>query len=229
MTTERETHTRADRIQRGGADGPGLIQVFTLVVWIVWLLVGVLGWCWSRSPQTPSSAPLPKPLPPVQAQLLEVQFMDQPVAASSAPPDQAEPSPEVAAPPLPAVAAFTPAIPFAVPIEGAVRVVTAQQANLARIPIEQKPVVRRLSSADVAGKLAKPDYPAEARILGQQGTVGVRFTVDPDGNVVSAQVIAPSFPSLNEAALQTVRSQWHFPAGPRRIFDYYFVFRLNQT
>jgi TonB family protein len=229
MTTERGTYRRAAEAQRQSPDGPGLLQVFTLVVWIVWLLVGVLGWWLSRATPAPSSAPPPKALLPVQAELLEVQFMGQPVAADTAPPDQALPSPEMAAPPLPAVAAFTPAIPFAVPIEGAVRVVTAQQANLARIPIEQKPAVRRLTSADVAGKLAKPDYPAEARILGQQGTVGVRFTVDPDGSVVSAQVIAPSFPSLNEAALQTVRNQWHFGAGSRRIFDYYFVFRLNQT
>lgn len=209
-------------------DGPGLLQVFTLVIWIVWVAIGLLGWWLSAAPAVAPAPPPPKPPPPVQAELLDVELADQPLAAENPSPDQPAPVPQTAAPPLPMVAAFTPAIPFAVPIEGAVRVVNAAQANPARIPISQQPVVLRLTNA-VAGRLPKPDYPAEARILGQQGTVGIRFTVGADGSVTSAQVIAPSFAPLNLAALQTVRDEWHFPPGARRIFDYYFVFRLNQT
>lgn len=210
-------------------EGPGLLQVFTLVVWITWLLIGVLGW-WLSAPKHGAPQPPPKPPPPpVQAELLDVQLADAPMPANdqAANPDQDPPAPQLAAPPaLPAVAAFAPTIPFAVPIEGPVRIVAARMANPARVPIVRQPAVRRLT-AEAAAKQPRPDYPAEAIRLQQQGTVGIRFTVGEDGGILSAQVIAPSWPALNQTALETVRDQWHFGSGPRRVYDYYFVFRFN--
>jgi len=64
-----------------------------------------------------------------------------------------------------------------------------------------------------AGSMPTPAYPAEARRLGQSGTLVVEFTVDSSGQVISAYAISPSpWPLLNQEAVRTVR-RWRFPPG----------------
>ncbi len=56
-----------------------------------------------------------------------------------------------------------------------------------------------------------PIYPALARRREQQGTVTVRVLVDADGSVERAEVAESSgFDTLDDAALETVRSRWRF-------------------
>lgn len=64
-----------------------------------------------------------------------------------------------------------------------------------------------------AGNMPSPAYPAEARRLGQTGTLVVEFTVDSTGQVISAFAVSPSpWPLLNQEAVRTVR-RWRFPPG----------------
>ena len=56
-----------------------------------------------------------------------------------------------------------------------------------------------------------PYYPASARRRAQQGTVTVRVLVGADGSVERAEISDSSgFDSLDDAALETVRSRWRF-------------------
>ena len=56
-----------------------------------------------------------------------------------------------------------------------------------------------------------PVYPASARRREQQGTVTVRVLIGADGSVERAEVAESSgFDSLDDAALDTVRSRWRF-------------------
>jgi protein TonB len=56
-----------------------------------------------------------------------------------------------------------------------------------------------------------PVYPASARRRAQQGTVTVKVLVGADGSVERAEISDSSgFDSLDDAALETVRSRWRF-------------------
>lgn len=67
------------------------------------------------------------------------------------------------------------------------------------------------------GRMPKPTYPSSCREKGQQGRVGITFTVDESGNVVAARVSSPClFPDLNQAALNGVY-RWKFPSGAGRV------------
>lgn len=64
-----------------------------------------------------------------------------------------------------------------------------------------------------AGRMKKPNYPYQARINKQSGTVIVEFIVNTDGNVISAIVIQSSnWPLLDNEALRAIRN-WKFPPG----------------
>jgi len=212
---------------------PGLLQVLTLVVWLTWAAIGVIGLLTSHAHPRPAQEPNP---PPLQAELVNVELTDEPpvevAEAAPSPPDALEPPPpEADVPPLPAVALPSPAIAFAVAVEGPVRIVGAREANLATLTTA-RPVVHQLAyGQDDAGQ-PRPDYPEEAQAAGQEGVVVIRFTVDANGRVVSAEVATPSpWPLLNQAALRTVRDQWHFPAGmfrPHDLYDKPFHFQLNR-
>lgn len=78
-----------------------------------------------------------------------------------------------------------------------------------------------------AGSMPSPAYPAEARRLGQTGTLIVEFTVDSSGRVVSAYAKSPSpWPLLNQEAVRTVR-RWRFPPGPVMKLQRPIVFQLR--
>ncbi len=78
-----------------------------------------------------------------------------------------------------------------------------------------------------AGSMPSPAYPAEARRLGQTGTLVVEFTVDSTGRVISAYAKSPSpWPLLNQEAVRTVR-RWKFPPGPVMKLQRPIVFQLR--
>jgi len=78
-----------------------------------------------------------------------------------------------------------------------------------------------------AGRMPPPSYPAEARRLGQTGTVLVEFTVDTSGRVISAHAKSPSpWPLLNHEAVRTVR-RWKFPPGGVMKLQRPIVFQLR--
>lgn len=77
------------------------------------------------------------------------------------------------------------------------------------------------------GHMPPPNYPATARRSNQQGSVAVRFTVDEQGNVVSASVIrACPFATLNDEAIRAVRC-WKFKPGVRASNQQTIHFKLN--
>jgi protein TonB len=72
-----------------------------------------------------------------------------------------------------------------------------------------------IAHADYARNPA-PAYPAAARRHEQQGTVTVKVLVGADGSVERAEVADSSgFDTLDNAALETVRSRWRFVPARR--------------
>ena len=214
------------QVESADPEGVTVLQTVTLVLWVVCVAIGVLGIVLQPVPPPPP-APKPPDLPPVQAEIIKVDF-DQPVAQvppeQQTPPDQSVPQD---IPPLPEVAMLTPAIKFALPVEGPVSVVGSGRARYTRPPASAGPV-RRLTFGAGVPKQPDPEYPSESIQGSQQGDVGVTFTVGPDGRVVSAHVSSPSrWPLLNNAALEVVRDQWHFPPSWAGSYDYTFQFRLK--
>ena len=206
-------------------EDPGLLQVFTLVIWVVWLAIGLAGLL--TSPPVPPPPPKP-PAPPTEAELIKVDLLDEPAPPTAVPPAGLQPAtPDQSVPPLPAVALPSPAIAFALPTEGPVRIVSAAQASGTRIP--PSTAVQRLTYGQGQGKQPAPEYPVEAQLEREEGLVGVRLAVGEDGSVTSATVFAPSrWPLLNQSAVRAVRERWRFPSGPRRLYEVFIRFHLNE-
>jgi protein TonB len=206
---------------------PSMLAVITLVLWLITLAIGLIGLLLSR----PRAQPPPKPPEVVQADLITTEItpeLTQAVEETSPQQIAPEMTEEPPAPPLPAVAAPSPMIAFAQPVEGPVRIVSAREAA----PTVAPPVVRtvkRLNYGEGEGIQSAPDYPPQAVLEHQEGAVGVRFTVAPDGHVMSAEVATPSrWLLLNQAALQVVRDRWHFSSGDVRSYEVSIRFHLNQ-
>ena len=90
------------------------------------------------------------------------------------------------------------------------------------------PVVSRLTFGEGEGRQPPPDYPRDAVLAHQEGTVTLRFTVGEDGRVASVEVISASrWPLLNQAASRAVRDTWRFNPGPKRIYEVPIEFELN--
>jgi TonB family protein len=63
----------------------------------------------------------------------------------------------------------------------------------------------------VAGLMPAPEYPDDARLHGEEGTVMLLVTVAADGTVKRVTVSASSgYDDLDESALETVRDRWKF-------------------
>jgi len=219
------------------APEPTFLQVFTLVLWMTCLMVGLLGlWLQGRlMPGKPPPPKVPEPLP-VQAEVIEVAMTNErvnPAAADSLPPppDATSEPPPPDAPPLPAVAAPGPAIAFAVPIEGPVRIVSAARATAGRVLPAPTPTVERLVYGQgTTAAQPQPVYPDDAKFAHQEGVVGIQFTVSAGGRVNDARVVEPSpFPLLNQSALRTVRDEWVDSRWvPGRIYLISIRFQINQ-
>jgi protein TonB len=66
------------------------------------------------------------------------------------------------------------------------------------------------------GSNPAPMYPAQARRRSQQGTVALRILVGVDGRVERVEIVRSSgFDSLDEAAVETVRTRWRFVPAQR--------------
>ncbi|MGA2233285.1 MAG: energy transducer TonB, partial [Tepidisphaeraceae bacterium] len=210
--------------------------------------IGIVGlWVPYPWPQPPAQEP-----PPIQAQLLKVQITREElpppqVSQTAVPqaPDADDPQPPAppamaAAPPPPpalmSVAAPSPQVAFAMPVKGPAKIVDASKAVPARpapTPATQvasagPPAVRRIVYGQGEGVQPAPEYPREAVIAHEQGTVLVRFTVDAEGNVQSAEAESPSpWPLLNQAAIRAVQDTWRFAPGAPRSYEVNIQFQLR--
>jgi protein TonB len=218
----------ADAVPGLGADIGRFASVLTLVVWLGCASIAALGFAMPYA--RPQAKPAPPP--PMAVEMLKVELSNEPLPEPELPaanPLAVPPPPElVAQPQLPqpvAVAMPSPAIAFAVPVEGPVRVVEAAPAGYARSESAATapsavPPVQRLTFGQGAGKQPAPEYPLAAQNAGQEGVVNVRFMVADNGRVVAAETATPSpWPLLNESAVRTVRHRWRFPAGTLRAYE----------
>jgi periplasmic protein TonB len=215
----------------------GFVSVLTLVLWSGCLSVGVLGFALPYS----RPEPVPAPVEPMQAELLDVQLTTDPIEPDFQPPanmDRSMPAAPaiVARPQLPQaipVAAVS-AVAFALPVKGPTRLVEVDQAASSQqsAPTETnagegRPETLTFGHGD--GHQPAPEYPARSRRERQEGSVSVQFTVGESGRVIAAEASAPCrWSLLNEAALRAVRERWRFPAGKPRVFEVTIRFELNR-
>ncbi len=205
-----------------------ILSVFTLMLWLGCLLVGGLGFIMHYpQPHSPSAQP-----PPVKVEMLEVKLTDDPQLTPESSHNSTVTDP-VAHPQIPqpiAVAQPSPAIAFALPVKGPVRIVEASHAAYSQpsTPAPATPAPQPLTFGEGEGRQPAPEYPERARRAGQEGSVTVRFTVAEDGYITAAEVIEPCrWPLLNQSALHAVRERWRFVPGPIRIYDVPIHFQLR--
>ena len=221
---------------------PDSLAVFTLVVWLMCLFVGALGFVLHYERPRPPSPPDQ----PILLQQLQVELMPEPLP----PPDPETSLPDPLVPPPPpdalvppvmaqpiAVAQPSPAIAFALPVEGPTRIVEANRAaygappgtNTSAPPSPGPSTIEKLTLGQGEGKQPAPHYPPAARSQQQEGTVVVRFTVGMDGRVLASETALPSpWPLLNEAALRVVRERWRFRSGSPRIYEVAIRFEITK-
>ncbi len=232
-------HPTLARRRPAAASSLGLVQTATLVLWTGCAAVGVLGFVLGY---TRPSAPVPAP-EPVVVEKLDVALTAAPTLVAAATAEDLSSAP----PPPSALAQSTPASPiavadpstvaFALPVEGPTIVVDRAQASHSRPPRHRPratdgagaPSPQTLIYGQGEGRQPAPEYPVSAKNHHQQGTVGVRLTVNREGRVLDASVAAPSpWPILDESALRTVRHRWRFPRGPVRVYDVAIRFALAE-
>lgn len=217
---------------------PKMVAVGTMILWLLCVTVGTLGMVLQYTrPVAPQ-----KEAPPIQAEILNVELTQdplpppdvQPPTSVSQPPTLIPlPAPQQA-PPMVAVAAPSPAIAFALPVEGPTRVVEARQASYVKPTVPTQAVaatapVQPLTFGQGEGKQPAPEYPARASRAGQEGTVLVRFTVGENGRVLAAEAASPSpWSLLNESAVRTVRERWRFSPGIVRLYEVAIRFQLTK-
>lgn len=232
----------AQRAIRAGAEvETSTISIGTFVLWVVVLVIGVVGMTLSYTRPIP---PAPEPAP-VQAEILNVelttepqppeQMTQAPAEMLSQPPTLPQAFTPPDAPALVAVAEWTPAVAFALPVEGPSRVVEVARANYAA-PATQPAardvapsVPQRLTFGYGEGKQPAPDYPRQSIREGQEGIVTVRFKVGENGGVISAEAAVPCpWSLLNDAAVRVVRERWRFRSGPQRLHEVAIHFKLQK-
>ena len=220
-----------------GTGGVGFGSALIAVLWIFCLVVGVIGF-WNPGVFAAKTDATEPPAAP-----LDVQLSDAPPELDAAPPtpqtpaDAPPPLADVpaAAPALPAISAPAPetavvaaapsaAIAFAVPNPNAVASRSTHRAAGPGGPAQ----IRHIVYGRGEGVQPRPQYPPEAVADREQGTVGLRFMVNPSGSVENVEVVSPSdWPLLNEAAARAVRDTWHFAPGNERIYEVNIVWHLN--
>ena len=222
-------------------DGIAWSSVLTLVLWTGCVTVGALGFVLPYTrPQPPARQP-----EPVQAEILNVELSNDPLppldTAPAVTPDPSQPPPLLepvaapVAPPMIAVAQPSPAIAFALPVEGPVRVVEAKHAAHVAPPAETRtapvisPPVQQLVHGQGEGRQPAPDYPPKAKQAGHEGKVGIVFTVGTNGRVVTAELKRPCpWGLLNSAALRVIRNRWRFSPGSVRLYEVDIYFEITK-
>jgi len=170
----------------------------------------------------PHSSQTPKP---ATVEILNVELT--PLRPNPKPSVVSHPEAKAAPDVPPAVSVARPAAPieFAAPVAVPAPVPEARSAG----PTEPSalPMPTRLTFGEGEGRQPAPDYPLRARREGQEGTVVVRFTVDENGSVGTADIVQSCpWPLLNDSAVNTVREQWHFNPGAGRAYEVAIRFKL---
>jgi protein TonB len=189
----------------------------------------------------------PPPPPPAPREDAPKVGGSQELSAAVAAPPPMEKLAVPAEPPM-AVASPSATIAFAVPVEGLVQVVDAKAAEYrgafmdapraaggstaahgpANSAAAAVPAITHLTLGEGEGNQPPPEYPRESQLAGQQGSVGLQFTVNENGRVISVSTTAPSrWPLLNAAAIRAVRNHWQFSSGAVRTYDVTIEFQLQ--
>ena len=224
------------------AQETSLTMFATFVLWSGCLIVGVTG---LLLPHRLPSPPRPEP-PPIAATMLNVSISNSPsspndqTAAQTPPPEDQDPAPAPPvptpsnAPPLQEVAEPSAKIAFALPVKSTGPIVSAAAAVPSRAADAAAPgqipgsSVQHLVFGQGKGQQPAPEYPREAALAGEEGTVIVQFTVDADGRVDTAFAKTPCRSMLlNQAAVRTIRDSWRFKSGPRVTYDIAIIFQLS--
>ena len=216
-----------------------ILSVVALVLWASCAVVGGVGLtlAYARpTPHRPEAAP-------IVTEIVEVELTHAalPPHAADPPPAETLPDPPPAFEPIPAppkmelvaVAEPSPAIAFALPVEGPAITVDPQFASRAPLPVAEKtivaPAVQVIAYGEGEGRQPAPVYPRQAVREGQEGMVTVRFSVGENGRVLGAEAVTPApWPLLNEAALRAVKERWRFPPGPARLYEVAIRFELER-
>ena len=193
----------------------------------LFLLIGLIGLKNQRVVQrslTPVSEPVPVVFTPPE---------EKPAAQPDVKPD--EPQPQDAPVETPQVAqvvavADSPAVAFAVPVQGAVSI-----ASEARYATPPAPVVQAAPKATKfdpntagGGGFPPPQYPSLAVRNRYQGTATIQIFVEPSGEITSVKLFKTSgFPLLDDAALRVVKEKWRFPPGEARNLLWDCTFELK--
>jgi TonB family protein len=191
-----------------------LLPEVTLVLWLACLAVGIAGWCLPYLRAGPPS----KQAEPIQAELVDIKIARE--ASQALPPQSVSPQP----PPVSALPVPAPTASFATPMD--MRTLpSVKPASVAGPPATQHLIFGQGEAVQPA-----PEYPIESQLAGQHGVVVVRFTVDENGDVTTAQAIQPCpWPLLNQSAVRAVRETWHFRTGPMRAYEVSIQFVLRQS
>lgn len=225
---------------------PDALSHATLAVWSSVLVAGWLGGTGVRAQQTivTPEATAPAPVQPLTLKLEPANHPDNatstPVTTAPAAAEPKPPTPVAEAPAAPRSVAVAPpgSVPeFAVAVSGPV--VFAEQSASASAAgrtlagpvagVRSAPPVETLTYGAGAGAQPAPDYPRDARRKGREGDVTVRFTVNADGTVGATQVASAClWPTLNDAAENTIRTRWRFAPGRERRYEITIRFRLSR-
>ena len=234
-------------------EADGFVSLVTLVVWGLCFVVGLLGFVLPYG-----SFRLPEPeAKPVRTELVNVKIEQErpkevlPAAAPAVADVAVAPAPPalVAVPEAPAiaVAAPSPSIAFALPVTGYATIVDRGEAGFrgglgtsgpggnrngaagsgAVVPGPQVGAPQ-VSRGEWVDDMETPEYPREALLAGQAGTVKVEFTVDGGGRLASAEIVtATRWPVLNQAALRVVKAH-HYPAEAVGTWTKEFEFQISR-
>ena len=203
------------------------LNIATLALWLSATGLDVVAWVmpiWHAEPKSSRSGETLAVLPPPEISL----GAPEPSAAESQPTEPSataamEPEALPAPPEIPAISEFAP-LPE-VPDLPQTRPAPPSTATKPVRRTERQPATRTDGASAAgsnkpsaaarlaAGQMPAPPYPAEARRMGQSGSVLVEFVIGADGRVLSAYPKQPSpWPLLNNEAVRTVR-RWKFPPG----------------
>jgi protein TonB len=248
---------REDQFLLREPEAGAIVPAATLGIWVGCLVIGGLGFVlrYPQAPPLPKELPpvlvqsvkvdLSDDPAPSDATSTENALPAKPDVSDPQPPALPNPETLTPAPALVSLAELTPAPAFVAPAPANKPPMPAQPAAQAQSPEPARPAVpgeaggparqragvpgafRHLTFGVGEGRQPSPEYPREAGMARQQGTVVVRFTVGEDGSVLGAQVQTPCrWPLLNQAAVRAVRDRWHFQPGGVRSFDVSIQFEL---
>lgn len=176
--------------------------------------------------------------------VIPVEFTPPPAVTPPAEqPEQPSQEPQADAPPLavvqPVVVVADPStVAFAVPVPGPtiearrpqeaaappVRTVAAPPAP----PVNTGPRAFRVGDGGDEGIFApQPEYPADARRKGIEGTVKLEIEVNDDGTVGEVRKLIPSGSFvLDNNTITWVKRRWRFPAGKKQVLHTEFVYQM---